>query len=119
MRQVISQPLITSRFGGPFSPRFGSIDSWQPVGAGAGNIFVSGTGNAAIRQITPAGLVQGTSVPPVPTTPSVSINPPTASSVSPSSPSTGGGGSGGGATSEWFLGALACAGILRAWRGRP
>ncbi|MGA3006900.1 MAG: SMP-30/gluconolactonase/LRE family protein, partial [Opitutaceae bacterium] len=75
----------------------------------AGNVYVADTGNAAIREITPAGAVTTLAVPN-----KAFIASPVASSPAPNSPTpSSGGGGGGGAFDDWFLAALAVASLLR------
>lgn len=89
---------------------------------GSGNIYVADTGNAAIRKITPAGVVTTLNL-------TVAATGSTGGSTSggstgggTSTPTTttssGGGGGGGGAPSLWFLGVLSALLGLRAIRGR-
>jgi len=101
----------------------------QPQGLArdaSGALYVTDTGNAAIRKVTPAGTVTTLSLTagPAPTQPTDtaassssgtgSTAPTSGGSTSTAAPSTGsGGGGGGGALGSWFAAALGVACLLR------
>ena len=88
----------------------------QPRGMavdGLGNVFVADTGNAAIRKLTPGGLVTTLILSEV-TAPATggSTTPAPGGSTTPVGTSTDAGG-GGGALGAWLSGALAVLGLAR------
>ncbi len=120
IRKITPGGVVTTFAGVPgvagFKDGTGS-DAWfnQPkslVLDSDGSIYVADTGNAAIRKITPAGVVSTLSP-----SPGATVNGTTTTTTTSTIPPTNGtastGGGGGGAPSTWFLGALGLLAALR------
>jgi hypothetical protein len=90
-------------------PRAITVDS-------AGNVYVADTGNAAIRKITPAGVVTTMALTAAPVSTGGGS---TGGGTTTTTPSTSSGGGGGGAPSLWFLGGVSLLALLRGRFRRP